>query len=227
MNMKFTESDTTSKAFDEIYSGNIFQKNENNLLYNMLNRIETTSRRWTANHLELPEVPYNPGNHTIEFQNEYTRIYKIIRTCLIDELYKRLGNSFDEVRSIYVCANRDSDRNNSNNIIPDVYNHRKQIIKLQEDNNFLIETNEMHGKNIEDLHNRLFHLEKRVIFLSERNILLEQLCISTSKYEYASTIQRYWRKYKLLKRIKEASNIYRLTKNFTNFVKPINILNSI
>jgi len=225
--MKFIESDTISKAFDEIYDKN-FRTNESNFLQVTLDRIEKTSRRWSANYLELPEVPsgvsrYNPENHTIEFQNEYTRICKIIRTCLIDELYKRLGNSFDEERSMYVCANRHHDRNNVNNIIPDVYNHRKQIIKLQEDNTVLLKMNDSHCKNIEDLHERLFHIEQRVIFLSERNSILESLCIS-NKYKYARTIQRYWRKYKLLKRIKEASNIYRLTKNFTNFVNPINML---
>ena len=235
--MKFTESDITSKAFDEIYNGKSVITNDSNVLQNTLLNIEKTSHRWTANHLELPEVPsnvsrYKPENHTTEFQNEYTRICKIIRTCLIDELYKRLGNSFDEERSMYVCANRYSDRNNVNNIIPDVYNHRKQIINLEIENKLMsdkiVKLEECLSEistTFKKYDERFAYHENQINFLTVRNKFLEDTLV-IYKSPYVITIQRYWRKYKLLKRIKEASNIYRLTKNFTNFVNPINMLHS-
>ena len=57
-----------------------------------------------------------------------------------------------------------------------------------------------------------------VIFLKNRNAILERGDYIIYKSKCAFLIQRYWKKYILIKRIKDAANIYKLTRNFSQFI---------
>jgi len=66
-------------------------------------------------------------------------------------------------------------------------------------------------------------LETSVTFLKARNTVLEKHCIIDNS-KYAFLIQRYWKKYVLIKRIREAAKIYRLTRNFSRFINPVEMI---
>jgi hypothetical protein len=72
---------------------------------------------------------------------------------------------------------------------------------------------------LETLNKKIEDLEASVSFLKNRNTILERNCVIDNS-KYAFLIQRYWKKYVLIKRIKEAAKIYKFTRNFSRFVKP-------
>ena len=72
----------------------------------------------------------------------------------------------------------------------------------------------------------LDHLEKldeQVAALNTRNRVLEKH-IKVDYETQACIIQKYWKNHVLMKRIKEASRVYKLTKNFIKFINPHEIL---
>jgi len=73
---------------------------------------------------------------------------------------------------------------------------------------------------LETLNKKIEDLEASVSFLKNRNTILERNCVIDNS-KYAFLIQRYWKKYILIKRIKEAAKIYKFTQNFSRFVKPV------
>jgi chaperonin cofactor prefoldin len=75
----------------------------------------------------------------------------------------------------------------------------------------------------ETLNKKIEDLEASVSFLKNRNTILERNCVIDNS-KYAFLIQRYWKKYVLIKRIKEAAKIYKFTRNFSRFVKPVELM---
>ena len=78
-------------------------------------------------------------------------------------------------------------------------------------------------KKFNTLNKKVEALEASVSFLKNRNSILERNCVIDNS-KYAFLIQRYWKKYVLIKRIKEAAKIYKLTRNFSQFVKPAELM---
>jgi len=95
--------------------------------------------------------------------------------------------------------------------------------KLMERVEVLEKTNKTLTQKDNKLLERVETLEMKVIFLKNRNTILERNCVIDNS-KYAFLIQRYWKKYILIKRIKEAAKIYKLTRNFSRFVKPVELM---
>ena len=94
--------------------------------------------------------------------------------------------------------------------------------KLDDKNLEKVDENKLEKKfNI--LNKKVEVLEASVSFLKNRNSILERNCVIDNS-KYAFLIQRYWKKYVLIKRIKEAAKIYKLTRNFSQFVKPAELM---
>jgi hypothetical protein len=66
-------------------------------------------------------------------------------------------------------------------------------------------------------------LDEQVAALKTRNQVLEKN-IKVDYETQACIIQKYWKKHVLVKRIKEASRVYKLTKNFIHFINPHEML---
>ena len=99
-----------------------------------------------------------------------------------------------------------------------LWTHESKINELIERMETLEKTNKILKTKVENF-NILF---KRVEQLEVENKYLKNCIIDKSKC--ALVIQRYWKKYLLIKRIKEASKVFKFTRNFSHFVNPVEIL---
>jgi hypothetical protein len=112
-----------------------------------------------------------------------------------------------------------------------LWSHEFRIKELFDRMETLEKTNKTLTQNLEKVNEKKFitlnkkieDLEASVSFLKNRNTILERNCVIDNS-KYAFLIQRYWKKYILIKRIKEAAKIYKLTRNFSRFVKPVELM---
>ena len=200
---------------------------------NILNlKIGENATKWTCNILKLPETTgstrYRPENHTEEFKKKYNEIFGEIFHHLINKFYS-INEDDDMNDKFHTMRWMSNSTTHTNFFAIDIYNNRQKIKTLEIENKLMSDKIVKLEEYLSEISStfkkydeRFAYHEKQINFLTVRNRFLEDTCV-IYKSPHVIIIQRYWRKYKLLKRIKEASDIYRLTKNFTNFVNPINI----
>jgi hypothetical protein len=107
--------------------------------------------------------------------------------------------------------------------------HMSQQVETLENVNSVLENKVLKmSQQVETLENVNSVLENKVLKMSQQVETLEKYrCLFTDKNVSANIIKRYWRKYVLIKRISEASKIYNLTKNFSNFVDPVTMMKNV
>jgi len=98
-----------------------------------------------------------------------------------------------------------------------------RVEELEKNNKTLYNHCIVSRENIKIIERKMETLENNMTFLKSRNEILEKNCIIDYS-KYASLIQRYWKKHILTKRVKEASQIYRMTRNFSSFIKPVEMM---
>jgi hypothetical protein len=150
---------------------------------------------------------------------KYNELVKTLANYQSDLIYKHYWNN---INTSWGVMRATSNGNYDINIISGLWCHEEKINKLESafsKLNNILETFTLKNRLLE---HRIQNLENHVSDLTLKNKILEKNCINYSMY--ASIIQKYWKKYMLMKRIKEASRVYKLTKNFIKFINPHEIL---
>ena len=149
----------------------------------------------SARHILLT-IPYQTARNGQKFND----LVKTLEKHTYDTFFKNRWNHDPVKRNLHYYVHR--------YVASGLLTHESKINELVERMETLEKTNKI--------------LETKVEKLEVENKHLKNCIIDKSKF--ALVIQRYWKKYLLIKRIKEASKIFKFTRNFSHFVNPVEIM---
>ena len=172
--------------------------------------VSSIATRLACMYFKFPDDTVARGQppDTIE---KYDELVKTLKHHHYDTHLKGLWKPIPEK---FVCNHPNQHRE----LTAGLWTHECKINELIERMETLEKTNKILKTKVVNF-NILF---KRVEQLEVENKYLKNCIIDKSKC--ALVIQRYWKKYLLIKRIKEASKVFKFTRNFSHFVNPVEIL---